>query len=123
MGDNNIDKNIERFEYKCKISKNQIDYKCYKNEKEAMIDYNVIDPNISPKSYFVILRKSIDSLKNKGYKTIIQLVTEEDYMSCLNNGKWKIRNKINYTNTKCLIIECPIDDALIAISNGLGFNF
>lgn len=114
--------NIERFEFNCKLSKNCIEYKCYKKEKEAYIEYNNIDPDIY-KSYFVILRKSIDNLIEKGYEKIVQTVNEDDWNNYLKNDKrWKIKNIIRYTDVNCYVIECSINDALSCISRGLGLE-
>ena len=115
------DDNIERFDFRCRVSKNVIEYKCYKKEKEAHIEYNNIDPKIY-KSYFVILRTSIDNLSRKGYQKIVQTVTEDDWNNYLkNDNKWKIKNTIKRSDINLYIIECDINDAINCISKGLGF--
>ena len=113
--------NIENFTFKCKISDNCIEYKCYKNEGEANIEYNYIDTNI-PKSYFVLLRVSIDSLKKKNYKKILQKVYVDDWNKYLKDDNWKIRSSVQDNDINCHIIECDIDDALGCIARGLGFS-
>lgn len=114
--------NIKFFDYKCKVSKNTIEYKCYKMEKEAHMEYCFIDPNIY-KSFFVVLRESIDSLKKKGYNKIVQSVSEDDWNNYLkNNNKWTIKNVVKYANNVMYVIECDIDNALECISKGLGLN-
>jgi len=111
--------NIERFDFRCKISRNSIEYKCYKKEKEAHIEYNNIDPEIY-KSYFVILRMSIDDLTKRGYEKIVQTVTEDDWNNYLKNDKrWKVKKTVKYPNMNLYIIECGINDALGCISKGL----
>ena len=110
--------NIEIFEFQCKLSKNYIEFKCYKNEHEAHMENTYIDAGLY-KLYFVLLRKSIDELTNKGYNKIVQLVTTEDWNNYLKKDKrWKIKNK----NPPNYIIECNIDHALGCISKGLGLN-
>ena len=118
-----VSNNVEPLNFNCNISKNTIEYKCYKSEKEAHIEYSNIDPDIY-KSYFILLRTSIDTLKSKGYEKIVQLVTEADWRNYLKNTKWNIRNeKYLPSNDKCYVIECNIDDALECISKGLGMQF
>lgn len=122
---NNIEgsgNNIERLDFHCNLSKNVIEYKCYKKEKEAHIEYNNIDPTLY-KLYFVILRISIDNLTKKGYEKIVQSVMEEDWNNYLKNDKrWVIKYIIKYPNMNCYVIECGIGDALGCISRGLGLT-
>ena len=113
--------NFEDFSFQCKISQNCIEYKCNKITMEANIEYSNIDTKI-PKAFFVLLRTSIDALKNKGYKYIGQLVTQDDWENFLKNDKWTIINEIKYPTMTCCVIKCEIDDALGCISRGLGLN-
>ena len=84
------------------------------------MEYTNIDLSLS-KSFFVLLRTSIDFLKINNYKNIIQTIRENDWNSFLSkNTKWRIRSKMEYTGINYIIIECEIDDALYCISNGLG---
>ena len=111
--------NIESFEFKCKLSKNVIEYKCYKNEKKAFMEYSFIDPKL-PKSYLVLLRTSVDKLTLKGYKKIVQTVQEDEWHKFLKKDKWQLVTKVKYPIGNCCIIECDINQALGCISRGLG---
>ena len=112
--------NIETFIFSCKISTNTLEYKCYKNEKEAYIESSNIDPNIY-KSYFIILRKSIENLTSKGYEKIVQSVSIADWDDYLKDDKrWKIKSIVKYFNVDHYLIECNIEDAIGCISRGLG---
>lgn len=112
-------KNIECFEFKCQISKNVIEYKCYKTEKKAFMEYSYIDPKL-PKSYMVLLRTSVDQLIFKGYQKIVQIVQEDEWHKFLKNDKWQLVTKVKYPIGTCCIIECDITEALGCISRGLG---
>lgn len=119
---NDQENNIENFDYKCMISKNAIEYKCYKKEKEAHMEYYFIDQNIY-KSFFLVLRTSIDALKKKGYTKIVQTVSEDDWNNFLKkDNKWNIKNTVQYPNAAFNVIECDINNALGCISRGLGLN-
>ena len=113
----------ESFNFKCKLSNNCLEYNCHKESKTACISYSNIDPNI-PKLYFVILRVSIDALKEKGYEKVVQNVTQDDWNNYLSKSrckdKWKIKNTTKYDTIDLYTIECDIDDALACISSGLG---
>ena len=109
------------YEIKCDLSKNYIEYKC-NNQGDAFMEYTYIDPSL-PKSFFGLLRSSVDFLKEKNITNIVQSVLEDDWNKFLvKNDKWKIRTKINVDNSemKYVIIECKINDALNCISSGLG---
>lgn len=110
---------MECFEFKCKISKSIIEYKCYIEEKKAFMEYSYIDPKI-PKSYMVLLRTSIDQLILKGYEKIVQTVLEDDWHKFLIKDKWQLINQIKYPAGVCCVIECDINQALGCISRGLG---
>jgi hypothetical protein len=115
------DSNIERLDFKCEISDNMIEYKCYRKEREAHIEYSHIDEKVY-KSYFVLLRTSIDALKKKGYEKVVQMVSEDDWTKYLKGDKWKIKRTIKYRDINLHIIECDIDDAIGCITRGLGFT-
>jgi len=114
-----MDDNIERFDFRCKISENSIEYKCYKKEKEAHIDFHKIDQTLS-KSWFVLLRESINALSSKGYQKVVQAVMEKDWEQFLKNDKWTIKKTFTQNGIVIHIIECDISDAIINIAKGLG---
>lgn len=112
---------MQRFEYKCKLSKNVIEYECNDETKEAFFEYTEFDANL-PKTYFVLLRSSIDALKNKGYKYIVQKVSQEDWRSLSQDKRWKIKNVQLIENRLYYVIICDINDAIECISKGLGVD-
>ena len=116
-----IQDEFKSYEFKCDLSHNIIELRC-NIKKEAYMEYTNIDINL-PKSFFVLLRTSIDFLKNNNFKNIIQTVSEKDWNNFLSlNKKWKIKSQQSYGCEIYLNIECSIDDALDCISKGLGFN-
>ena len=111
--------NIERFDFQCKISENMIEYKCYKKEKEAHFDFHKIDQTLY-KSWFVLLRESINALKTKGYLKVVQAVTNDDWERFLKDDEWKIKSTFTQNGITIHLIECNIDDAIYNIAKGLG---
>lgn len=114
---------MEPLEFKCKLSKNYIEYKCNPNSQlnsDVFMEYYNID-HLKIKPFFVLLRTSIDALTKKGYKKIVQRVQMDDWNELKSNNKWKMRNIETLNNLVTVIIECNIEDALECISKGLGF--
>lgn len=73
------------------------------------------------KLFFVLLRESVDQLKNKGCTVFRQYVTPDDWDNYLqNNSKWRIVECSEFYNN--VLIECNIDDALSCIGDGLGYS-
>ncbi|AYV83526.1 MAG: hypothetical protein Hyperionvirus8_10 [Hyperionvirus sp.] len=114
------DDNIECLEFRCKISKNVIEYKCQKKEKKAFMEYSFIDVRL-PKSFMVLLRSSIDQLREKGYVGVVQSVLEDDWNKFLKKDKWKLVERVKYPAIGvCCVIECEIGDAIGCVARGLG---
>lgn len=112
---------FQSHEFKCDLSNSVIEYRCNK-EGDAFMEYTYINPQFS-KSFFVLLRTSIEFLKNKKCKKIVQTVVEDDWNKFLSkNEKWKIRSKMTHNGNNFLVIECKIKNALYCISDGLGVN-
>lgn len=113
---------MENIEFRCDISENVIEYRCSKdgNNKDIFMEYTHLDPNL-PKSFLVLLRTSINSLKLKGYTHLVQTVYKSDWDNFLkNNKKWKIRQTDIVGGIEIVIIECKIEDAIECIGSGLG---
>jgi hypothetical protein len=109
------------YEFKCELSTNCIEFRCKKNY-DAFMEYTKFDQEL-PKSFFVLLRTSIDFLENNKYKKIVQTVSEDDWNNFLSkNDKWTIRSKMIYNMQNYFIIECKISDAIYCISSGLGLE-
>src|SRR5947207_10297532 len=72
------DANIEMLMFQCRLSRNVVEYRCFRKEKDAFMEFTNIDSNL-PKSFCVLLRASIDSLKAKGYRRVVQLVPQTDW--------------------------------------------
>ena len=110
---------MERYEFKCEVSNNAIQYKNIGNNS-AYMDYIKIDEEKS-NLFFGLLNKSIDILKKRGITHIMQLVSETDWVNYLmNNNKWQIIKSEIYNDIKCKIIGCTIEDAKECIAEGLG---
>jgi hypothetical protein len=102
----------------CPISKNRIEFR-YNNET-VLCEYTFIDYTYY-KSYFLLLKNGIDESIKNGYKYFNQLVTIDDFNTCLkNNNKWKIIKTDIILST--YIIECDLIDALECICNGFGIK-
>jgi len=115
---------MENIEFRCNISENVIEYRCSKdiNKKDVFMEYTYLDPNL-PKSFFVLLRTSINSLKSKGYTCVVQTVSKYDWDNFLkSNNKWKIRQTDIVGGREIVIIECKIEDAIESIAVGLGIS-
>ena len=115
---------MESIEFKCKLSKNFIEYKCDPksdiNSDVYMEYYNIDETRVKP--FFVLLRTSIDALTKKGYKKLVQRVHMDDWNALKGNTKWNMRKIETFNNTVTVIIECNIEDAIVCISTGLGFT-
>jgi len=110
----------EHLDFKCPVSKNVIEFRCFKKNRDAYMEYVNIDYDV-PKAFFVILRQAIDKLKNLGYDRIVQTVLEEDWNNSLKHDKWVIKH-VDKGIQNLYVIQCNIDDALENISYGLGFE-
>jgi hypothetical protein len=87
--------------------------------KTVWIDYHYVD-NSNPKTYFLLLRTSIDELKNKNFERYQQLISYEDYDNIM--SKIKNHNHIileDNINEKYKKIECDLEDAIDIIYYGM----
>jgi hypothetical protein len=109
---------MEEKKFKCDVSDNVIEYRCFKTLKQIQMDYVFMDEHL-PKSFFVLLRTSIDQFVKDGYQTFVQSVSKEDWEAFLKSDEhWKIKEDTGYY----LIIECNLDNAIGCISRGLGID-
>lgn len=115
---------MEPVEFKCKITKNHIEYRCNPDpnkDGDIYMEYCYIDQE-KPKPFFVLLRTSINSLTKKGYTKLVQRVTMDDWIVLKNNTKWQMRATETFNGLVTVVIECNINDAINCISNGLGIT-
>ncbi len=105
-------------EFKYKFSNNCFKFKLIEDKNEVwMNDINIDFEN--PKIFFLLLKNAIDKFTSNGYKIFVQTILKEDW-EIIKNLDWEIRE--NKSNTPIMIIECDINNALINIAKGLGFD-
>jgi hypothetical protein len=107
--------------FKCKLTNSQINFYINCEKKNAYIDFIYIDfKNIKP--FFMLLRLSIDTIKESGIILIKQKITYNDWESIFfeSNTSWKILK--DDTHNKIYTIECSIDNALENIGIGFGIK-
>jgi len=116
-----LDDDMECIEFACEMSNNKIEYQYSKNGSVYM-EYTKFDNNY-PKLFFILLRKSIDEFKKRGFKKFLQSVTKEDWDNYLINDKmWTLVNTIEQYNTSICIIECDLTNAIECVGRGLGIK-
>jgi len=103
-------------EFKYKFSKNYLKFKLFKETNEVLMDEIIIDYEY-PKIFFLLLRNAFDKFISEDYKTFVQMIMKEDW-DIIKNLDWKIRKD----QDDILTIVCPMEEALINIAHGLGFN-
>ncbi len=104
-------------EFKYKFSNNYLKFKLIESENEIWMEDVNLDYD-HPKIFFLLLSNAIDKFIENGYKKFVQTVLKEDW-DIIKDFNWKKRLDDNDKPT--IIIECPIEDALINIAKGVGF--
>jgi hypothetical protein len=93
------------------------------NNDIAFIDFPNFNQTINSdrmKSFFLLLRNTIDSLKELGIKLIRQYITINDWDTIFKDkSSWKL---IDQSNEFC-IIESNIENAIENISIGFGMDY
>ncbi len=105
-------------EFKYKFSTNYIKFKLIEETNEVWME----DVNIDyehPKIFFLLLRNAIDKFIEQNYKYFIQTIMKEDW-EFVKQYNWQIKNTNEISPT--VIISCNINDAMINIAKGLGFE-
>ena len=73
------------------------------------------------KAFLALLRSSIDTLKTKNIKYIMQCVELLEWAEYLDNKtSWQINNKNELEQT--VMLKCDIDDFLENFGVGIGLN-
>jgi|AntRauTorckE6833_2_1112554.scaffolds.fasta_scaffold70126_2 hypothetical protein len=105
--------------YYCKLSNSKICYTIYDIDelnKIALINFEYINWK-ECKLFILLLKKSIEELKDLGVIKIRQNVTLNDWSDILNKKtSWIINN----TNNDILLIECDLNDFLNNFRIGIG---
>ena len=105
-------------EFKYKFSTNYIKFKLIEESNEVWME----DVNIDfehPKIFFLLLRNAIDKFIEQNYKYFIQTILKDDW-EFVKQYDWQIKNTSEISPT--VIICCDINDAMINIAKGLGFE-
>ncbi len=105
-------------EFKYKFSKNYIKFKLIEETNEVWMEDVYIDFE-NPKIFFLLLRGAIDKFIEQNYKYFVQTILKEDWES-IKNFNWQIKDNNEVSPT--FIITCDINDAMINIAKGLGFE-
>lgn len=102
--------------YKCKITGYSVDFDVDYENKKATIEYiNTDYKHVKP--FLILMRSSIDSLKEGGITHIVQGVLKDDWENHL-KGKtdWMVTDSFNEGVT----LECSIDSFLKNFATGIG---
>jgi len=113
--------NMERI-YECKISGFII--KCTLSENIALIEFTnfmEIMSSYNFKCFFLLLRNTVDKLKDNGIKKINFYLTNNDYIELKDKTSWKIIEGPNSFNI--YIVQCDIEDILENIGVGLDIKY
>lgn len=109
---------MKRKTYSCPITKYRVEYIISSTKDIALL--NIIESDYkNMKALLALLRSSIDILKTKNIKYIMQCVEEKEWLEYL-NGKtsWVINNSNELEQTHML--KCDIDDFLENFGVGIG---
>ena len=104
--------------FKFNFTDNYLKYIYFEKEKEVCLDICNIDYN-NVKTFFILLKKSVDYFLENGYKTFLQYIPVDDF-ELLDKEKWKIRKE--FSKEKILYIECDLNSAILNIAHALGFR-
>lgn len=105
----------------CKISGFKIKSEIKEKEKRAEIEFiNYIEKirENNYKGFFLLLRNTIDKLKEKGIKKIEQKIIKEDWEYIKERTSWKIKKE----EGEIYIIESEIEEVLENIGRGMGIE-
>lgn len=109
---------MEYKEYESKLGNIRIEYKIIENKNEAWMDYINYEPEYI-KLFLLTLKNSIEDLKKKGIRRIIQKTSCKDWDEYLKKeDNWIIKERNEYYNY--CIIECNIENIFKCIAQGLG---
>ena len=117
----------------CNLTKSRINYYINFHKKYAFMEIIIKNTNKNPelgptkkdydhhckyfKFFCVILRDSIEELKENGIQKIRQYIPGAELPFLKDNTSWKILDQGDIS-----IIECDIDDCILNIIKSLGIN-
>lgn len=106
--------------FECEITKNKIKYTINESDNECYIEFiNVNYERI--KGFFLLLKTSIDKIKQMNINKVKQVVVFNDWIQNLKD-KTSFEYVTHSNETDLCVIECDIDDVLENIGIGFGVN-